>query len=335
MSRLKSIILAVAAAALVAVAAAPSQAAGYYEGKTITLIVPNSPGGPMTQYARMLAPYIVKHLGARDMRIDNQPGAGSLRGTNVLWNAKPDGLTIAFTNVPTLIIAQLAGSPGVQFDASKFTYLGSVADDPRVLVVNPKYQSIQDVMKLNREFIYPTQGTDEDFYTMAVLFDAIGVKLKAVTGYQGDPDTSLAVIKGEGDGHMTSWATTMPSLKSKEKRPILNMEEKRYKDFPDVPAVTEIVKDEKKLAPLRTIIDILAVTRGFFGPPNMDAKAVADMRAGIAKALADKELIAESEKKALPVSFYTGESDQTRIQRIMQGSTSLTPILKAASASIK
>ncbi|HEY7384245.1 MAG TPA: tripartite tricarboxylate transporter substrate-binding protein [Beijerinckiaceae bacterium] len=335
MSRVKNIILAVAAAALAAVAAAPSQAAGYYDGKTITLIVPNSPGGPMTQYARMLAPYLVKHLGARDMRVDNQPGAGSLRGTNVLWNAKPDGLTIAFTNVPTLIMAQLAGSPGVQFDAGKFTYLGSVADDPRVLVVNPKFNSIQDVMKLNREFIYPTQGTDEDFYTMAVLFDALGLKLKAVTGYQGDPDTSLAVIKGEGDGHMTSWATTAPSLKSKEKRPILNIEEKRYKDYPDVPAVTEIVKDEKKLAPIRTIIDILAVTRGFFGPPNMDPKAVADMRAGVAKALADPELIAESQKRALPVAFYSGESDQTRIQRIMQGSTSLTPILKAASASIK
>jgi tripartite-type tricarboxylate transporter receptor subunit TctC len=335
MSRLKSIILAVAAAAFAAAAAAPSQAAGYYEGKTITLIVPNSPGGPMTQYARMIAPYIVKHLGARDMRIDNQPGAGSLRGTNVLWNAKPDGLTIAFTNVPTLIMAQLAGSPGVQFDAGKFTYLGSVADDPRVLVVNPKFKSIDEVQKLNREFVYPTQGTDEDFYTMAVLFDALGLKLKAVTGYQGDPDTSLAVIKGEGDGHMTSWATTMPSLKTNEKRAILNMEEKRYKDFPDVPAVTEIVKDEKKLAPIRTIIDILAVTRGYFGPPNMDPKAVADMRAGIAKALADPELLAESQKRSWPVSFYSGESDQTRIQRIMQSSTSLTPILKAAAASIK
>jgi hypothetical protein len=67
----------------------------------------------------------------------------------------------------------------------------------------------------------------------------------------------------------------------------------------------------------------------------MDPKAVADMRAGVAKALADPELIAESQKRALPVAFYSGESDQTRIQRIMQGSTSLTPILKAASASIK
>src|SRR3712207_3807171 len=178
------------------------------------MIVPNTPAGAMTQYARMLAPYLAKHLGAKDVRVDNQPGAGSLRGTNMLWNAKPDGLTMAFTNLPTLIMAQLAGSPGVNFDSAKFTYLGSVADDPRVLVVNPKFKSIEEVQKLDRQFVYPTQGTDEDFYTMSVLFNALGVKLKAVTGYQGDPDTSLAVIKGEGDGHMTSWATT----RSEERR---------------------------------------------------------------------------------------------------------------------
>jgi tripartite-type tricarboxylate transporter receptor subunit TctC len=285
----------------------------------------------------MLAPYIAKHLGAKDMRVDNQPGAGSLRGTNMLWNAKTDGLTIAFTNLPTLIMAQLAGSPGVNFDAAKFTYLGSVADDPRVLVVgaNSPIKSMEDVQKLNRPFVYPTQGTDEDFYTMSILFDALGKPLKAVTGYQGDPDTSLAVIKGDGDGHMTSWATTMPSIKSGEKRPVVHIGEKRDPSFPDVPAVTEIVKDEKKQEALRTIIDIMSVSRGFFGPPNMTAQAVADMRAGIAKALADPELLAESTKRALPVSFYTGESEQARVKRAVDGGAGLTPLLKAAAQSIK
>jgi tripartite-type tricarboxylate transporter receptor subunit TctC len=255
----------------------------------------------------------------------------------MVWNARTDGLTIAFTNLPTLIMAQLAGSPGVNFDAAKFSYLGSVADDPRVLVVgtNSPIKSIADVQKLDRPFVYPTQGTDEDFYTMSVLFDALGKPLKAVTGYQGDPDTSLAVIKGEGDGHMTSWATTMPSIKSGEKRPILHMGEKRDPAFPEIPAVSEIVKDDQKAGALRTIIDIMSVTRGFFGPPNMDSKGVSEIRAGIAKALADPDLLTESAKRALPVSFYTGESEQGRVKRAMEGGAGLTPILKAAAQSIK
>jgi tripartite-type tricarboxylate transporter receptor subunit TctC len=322
-------------AAALGLASAPALAGPYYEGKTVTLIVPNTAGGAMTQYARMLAPHIAKNLGAKDVRVDNQPGAGSLRGTNMLWNAKPDGLTIAFTNLPTLIMAQLAGSPGVNFDTAKFTYLGSVADDPRVLVVNPKFKSIEDVQKLDRPFIYPTQGTDEDFYTMSVLFNTLGKELKAVTGYQGDPDTSLAVIKGEGDGHMTSWATTAPSLKTGEKRPILHMGEKRYPDYPDVPAVTEVVKDEAKLKPLKTMIDIMAVSRGFFGPANMDPQAVKEMREAIAKTLADPAVIAESKQRGLPLAFYSGESEQARIEKAMAGGKDLTPILKAAAQSIK
>jgi tripartite-type tricarboxylate transporter receptor subunit TctC len=335
MSPYKMLAVAGSALTMTVLGAAAVQAAGYFEGKTITMIVPNTPAGAMTQYARMLAPAMAKHLGARDVRVDNQPGAGSLRGTNMLWNAKPDGLTIAFTNLPTLIMAQLAGSPGVNFDSAKFTYLGSVADDPRVLVVNPKFKSIEEVQKLDRPFVYPTQGTDEDFYTMSVLFNALGKQLKAVTGYQGDPDTSLAVIKGDGDGHMTSWATTMPSLKSGEKRAILHMGEKRYAEFADVPAVTEIVKDESKLRPLRTMIDIMSVSRGFFGPANMDPQAVSELRAGIAKTLADPEFVAEAAKRGLPMSFYSGESEQARIQRAMDGGKDLAPILKAAAQSIK
>ena len=326
-----------AGVAALCLAAPPPVAASHFEGKTVTLIVPNTAGGAMTQYARMLAPHIAKNLGAKDVRVDNQPGAGSLRGTNMLWNAKPDGMTIAFTNLPTLIMAQLAGSPGVNFDAAKFTYLGSVADDPRVLVVgaNSPLKSMADVQKLDRPFVYPTQGTDEDFYTMSVLFNTIGKPLKAVTGYQGDPDTSLAVIKGEGDGHMTSWATTAPSLKSGEKRAILHMGDKRYPDNPDVPAVTEVITDESKLRPLRTMIDIMSVSRGFFAPANMEPQAVQEMRAAIAKTLADPELIAKSQKRGLPLHFYSGESEQARVQRAMDGGKDLAPVLKAAAQSIK
>jgi tripartite-type tricarboxylate transporter receptor subunit TctC len=336
MTRWKTTVLAASAAALAALAAPPGQAAGFYEGKNVHLIVPNTPAGAMTQYARMLAPYLAKHTGAKDVRVDNQPGAGSLRGTNMVWNAKPDGLTIAFTGIPTLVLAQLAGSPGVNFDAAKFTYLGSVADDARVLVVNPKIKSVEELRQLNRPFNYPSQGTDEDFYTMAVLFEALGQPpLKAITGYQGLADTTLAAVKGDGDGMMTSWTGVMPAIKSGELRPILHMAEKRLAEFPDVPAYTEVIKDQSKIGPLRTIVSIMLTVRGFFGPPNMDPQAVKDMRAGIEKALADPALIEESKKRGLPLSFYSGDSEQARIEKAMQEAKDLAPILKAAQQSIK
>src|SRR3712207_5749315 len=104
--------------------------------------------------------------------------------------------------------------------------------------------------------------------------------------------------------------------------------EKRYAEFGDVPAVTEIVKDESRLRPLRTMIDIMSVSRGFFGPANMDPQAVSELRAGIAKTLADADFVAEAAKRGLPMSFYSGESEQARIQRAMEGGKDLAPILK-------
>jgi tripartite-type tricarboxylate transporter receptor subunit TctC len=67
----------------------------------------------------------------------------------------------------------------------------------------------------------------------------------------------------------------------------------------------------------------------------MEPQAVQEMRAAIAKTLADPELIAESQKRGLPLHFYSGESEQARVQRAMDGGKDLAPVLKAAAQSIK
>ncbi len=310
--------------------------AGVYDGKVITLIVPNSPSGRMTRYARLYAPYIEKYTGAREVRVVNKRGGGGVKGTNFLWVQDPDGMTIAFTSVPTLILAQLSGSEAVQFDATKFVYLGRAATEPRVMVVggDSEIKSIQDVINLKRPFINPSQGTDEDFYTLAILADALEFDLKIVTGYEGQADTGVAIIKGDGDGLLTSWAYTIPMVEAGDMRPILTIWEERHKDYPDVPTALEIVKGEKKEA-VEAILNMLAMHRGFFGPPNMDPTATAEMRKAIAMASADPELQAEGAKQGLILLPSDGEMEQKRIVQITRASQGLKPVLKAALDSIK
>jgi len=38
----------------------------------------------------------------------------------------------------------------------------------------------------------------------ALLADAVGFEVKYITGYEGGADTTLAVIKGDGDMRLTS-----------------------------------------------------------------------------------------------------------------------------------
>lgn len=309
-----------------------AQSNDYYKGKVIIIDVAGGASGGHTRYARLIAPYLQKHTGASEVRIINMPGGGGLKAANHIWRAKPNGLEIFFGNVSTLILAPLAGSAGAQaFDPTKFAYLGRATSEPRVLSVGGKsaIKSIQDVLKLKRPFVFPSQGTDEDFYTMAVLGDALGFKVKAVTGYEGNADTALAVIKGDGDGHITGWSESLAPIRAGDKNPILMVTSQPSPDYPQIPIAMNIVP-AKKRDTVQAIATILETHRSYIGPPGMDPKAVAAFRAAVTAALSDPELLAESKKGERPVAPMDGATQQKRITELTKSSANLAPILKAA-----
>jgi tripartite-type tricarboxylate transporter receptor subunit TctC len=66
------------------------------------------------------------------------PGAGGLVGTNRLYSADPNGLTIGILNASGLIQAVLTETSGVKFDLLKFTWLGRLTSDQKIICVSPK-----------------------------------------------------------------------------------------------------------------------------------------------------------------------------------------------------
>ncbi len=305
-------------------------------GEIVTLLSPNSAGGMMTRYARMIAPYIARHAGARDVRVRIMTGGGGIRGANALWFAEPDGRTIAFTSVTTLILSQLAGSEAVRFDATRFVYLGRAATEPRVLTVGAGsgIMSVRDARALGRPFVFPSQGTDEDFYSMAVLADVMGIPLKVISGYDGNADTALAVIKGDGDGHITGWSASQAVIEAGDEVPILTLGPERYPDYPDVPTALELV-DGASLEAVQAIVNMLDMRRGFFGPPDLDPEATAELRAAIGAALGDPQLVADSVAQGLPLLPSPGEAEQIKIAQITEASQHLVPMLRAALEAIR
>ena len=310
---------------------AAAQKADYYKDKVITINVAGGAAGGHNRYARLIQPYIQKHSGAREVRIVNMPGGGGLKAANFIWRAKPDGLNIFFGNVSTLILAPLAGSPGATFDPTKFTYLGRATSEPRVLCVGGKspIRSIQDVQKLKRLFVYPSQGTDEDFYALAVIADALGFKVKAVTGYEGNADTALAVIKGDGDGHITGWSESLAAIRSGDKLPILMVNSLKSPDYPAIPVVTDVAPPAKRDI-VRALATILETHRSYIGPPQMDPQATAAFRAAVNAALKDPALLEEATKTERPVAPMDGAKQQQLVEQLTKSSANLSPILKAA-----
>jgi tripartite-type tricarboxylate transporter receptor subunit TctC len=313
-----------------------AQGSDFYRDKIVNINVAGGASGGHTRYARLIQPYLQKHLGAREVRITNMPGGGGLKAANYIWRVKPDGFQIFFGNVSTLILAPLAGSPGANFEPNKLIYLGRATSEPRVLCVGGKssIKSIQDVQKLKRPFVYPSQGTDEDFYTMAVLGDALGFQIKAVTGYEGNADTSLAVIKGDGDGHITGWSESLGPIRSGDKHPILMVTSVKSPDYPNIPVITEIAPQAKR-ATARAMATILETHRSYIGPPGMESEAVAAFRAAVTAALKDPGLLEEAKKTERPVAPMDGAAQQKQVEELTKTGASLAPILKAAVKAIQ
>jgi len=100
--------------------------AAFFKGKTLRLVVGIGVGSGYDINARLLARHMPAHIpGQPIIIVQNQPGAGSLAMTNVLYNSGPfDGTVMgaSFNGMPT---APLLQPSGARFDPMKINWLGS------------------------------------------------------------------------------------------------------------------------------------------------------------------------------------------------------------------
>ena len=109
--------------------------AEFYRGKTIDLDIGTSAGGGYDVHSRLLARHMSKHMPGNPTIVPkNVEGASGVRLANLLYNTAPhDGTVfgILLRNVP---FEPMFGNHAAQFDASKFTWIGSASSEVSVCV---------------------------------------------------------------------------------------------------------------------------------------------------------------------------------------------------------
>ncbi len=109
--------------------------ADFYKGKTVDLYIGYSVGGAYDLYARQLARHMGKHNpGNPTVLPKNMEGAGSLRlrtgsTTSARRRAPPFGIIGRGTGFDPLL-----GNKAAQFDATKFTWIGSANNEVSIFV---------------------------------------------------------------------------------------------------------------------------------------------------------------------------------------------------------
>src|SRR5437016_5129244 len=129
-------VLAVGSALLSTPARAADTVADFYRGKTINVFIGVNVGGGYDFEARLLARFMRAHIPGNPLLVpQNMVGAGGIKMANYLYSiAAQDGTAIGmFPN--TLIAVQAVGTEGAQYDANRFSWIGSMSTSPLTLTV--------------------------------------------------------------------------------------------------------------------------------------------------------------------------------------------------------
>jgi tripartite-type tricarboxylate transporter receptor subunit TctC len=201
------------ASALVAAPLAHAQSvADFYRGKTVNMVVGLGVGGETDLMARSVAKYLGRHIPGNPLIVvQNMAGAGGMRAANYLYAFAPQDGTSIGNVVNGTVAAEAVGLPGIQFNAAKFHWMGSIAPVIGTVAVwhAAGIKTIEDARR--REVVIAANGRGSPTYTVpAMMNEYFGTKFKIVNGYASGNDQRLALERGEASGYYTTWT----SLKS-------------------------------------------------------------------------------------------------------------------------
>lgn len=327
---------AVIMAALLLVDGATGRAAtdDFYKGKTIRIIVGFAAGGGFDTYSRVIGRHMGKFIpGNPSIIVENMTGAGSLVAANYVYRvAKPDGLTIGHF-IGGLIMQQVMGGTGIEFDARKFEMIG-VPVKENVVCALRKESGITSVeswlaaktpVKLGGTA--PGSTTDD---VAKILREAIGLPIQLVSGYKGTADIRLAADSGEIAGGCWAWesvkVTWRPALERKDVVVVLQAIPKSHPELTSVPLAINFAKtDEAKKLIDAGIHDTQIFTRPYVLPPGTPKERVQVLRKAFLDTFKDKEFLDEATKSKLDVDPIPGE----QVEQIVAGLFKLDPALLA------
>jgi tripartite-type tricarboxylate transporter receptor subunit TctC len=299
-------------------------AASYYRGKTVRIIVGYGPGGGYDAYARMIAPVFAKNLGATVV-VENQPGAGGLTALDNLYVAPKDGLQTMIVNGSGAGLAQLVGQSTARYDLAKMGHLGTVSASPWMWLASPK-SSIDDPQRAidaHRQYMWSGSGpmdglSDGAAFTCA----ALQMQCRIVMGYPGSNEAALAVSKGEMDFVYISDTSAANYVEAGQAKPIAVMSRKGSRFFPKSPSIFQAVKlgpDAQWLFDFHATLEALG--RIFVVPPDTPPDRLAFLQTAMAKTLRDPVLVAQGEKTQRYIDFVDADTTRAAVSKTVNDVT--------------
>jgi len=251
-------------------------------------------------------------------------GAGSLLLANFIFNrAKPDGLVIG-NFIGGLILQQVLGLKGIEFDGRKFEWLGVPIQASSVCAL----RKASGISSINEWFAAkapvkvggtaPGAVSTDD--VARLLKAAIGLPLQVIDGYKGTADIRLAVESGELSGACNTWesfkATWPKEIESGSIKILIQVQPQKHPELPDVPNAIEFAKTDEARRLIEAAYNINAILWLYALPPRTPPDRLRLLRNAFMGTMKDPEFLAEAKKAKLDTDPLSGEEVDRIVGRL-------------------
>ena len=152
---------------------------------------------------------------------------------------------------------------------------------------------------------------------------ALGLPIQLIEGFKGTANIRVADEAGEIDGGCWTWAsirtTWANGLESGMVKPIIQVNQKKAADIPNVPNAIDFAKT----ADGRTLIDSgihapSAILRAYALPPGTPKGRIDVLRSAFNSTMKDPGFLAEMKKSKLEINPLTGGEMDTIVKKLFQ-----------------
>jgi tripartite-type tricarboxylate transporter receptor subunit TctC len=313
-------------------------AAKYFSGKTIRVIVGFAPGGGTDLQARHFAGHWGDYIpGKPRMTVTNV--TPSITAANRLHASPPDGLTLEMT-AGSNVVDQFT-NPQAKFKIEENRIVGTHTASSSTLFAakNFPYKTLKDAIGGKTVMRIGARGPEQAYaMRVAALSKWLGFPVKFVSGLSGTSDNLIALERGDVDGYLpggggTVWyslPTIRPGwLKDGTVRVFALTGPTEIKLVPnkeipmpaDTPYALDLIKDpvQKKQFEIMTKADT-AYGKVWMAPPKTPDHVMDVLRKSYEAVLADKNFRAKLEElMGEPVNYTHGAEIEKELDAVVKG----------------
>jgi len=212
-----------------------------FPNKPIRIIVPFTPGSSADTASRFFGSQMADKLG-QPFIVENRPGGSGAIAMSAVKNAAADGYTLflasnSLMSVNPLVIKSLPYDPGQELKP-----IGGLTRGVNVLIVSAqsKYRTLGELIDAGKKGQGLNGGTYSWGYRLAAewLANLSGMKLTNIS-YKGAAQVLTDTASGQLDFAVVSLDGAASMIRSGQVRALAISDERRHKEFPDVPTIKE------------------------------------------------------------------------------------------------